>query len=602
MEHPDSSTSGRAESAGLLFPPNNRLSNAVTPSTSFSSTSTLAFPMQSSTPLTSIAARKAALFEKIGVSRNGSPANKDSSAVNSAYLATPSFTQPDWVRLVAERRDRKDTSLSVATTSTAFSGTQPTPAKLTPMPTGSTVVSSTAELGLGHPSQPYPGPSAPDITTLRRSSAGSKVKMAVMALNTMEKVRQAEGGPTWRVGAPPSTSDRDSRPGTSMRSWSRLSGTTAALAEPELQTSFPMDSELSGRGRLLSPDDKESDTERNPEDRGLLPPESDDKIDSSTPGYAAPHPDLVVDTSLAANFASYSLESIKDVEDETVEPNNQTPAGIFDKNFDTHPPDMVSPRTGLAYVILPPWARARSDDREPTLVKPSQYRLARKKIAEAHKEASEAQRSEPEQPARGVQINAATDAPTQLDLNDKSPSTTTQPDSKPPSPIQEVNCEPDERSGMQEASPPHSPGASPVPPPLAQLSRSTTTPIVLRGEGKRLPIPSKRHSTALLHGSRSSTTTHIRTVSVSNSPTPSLNRIRRSSAMTPAPIRPQHTGLQPTKFWQPPERFSRPDSVLSVSLPQWEDPVEVKAHNKIPLRKVETPGSGRKAMRFSVAF
>lgn len=599
MDHPNSSTSGRADCAGqLLLPPNNQFSTTVTPSTSFSSTSTLAFPMQS-TPLTvtSIAARKAALFEKIGASANGAPAptTKDSSAVNPAYLATPSFTQPDWVRLVAERRDRKDTCLSVATTSTAFSGTLQTPAKLTPMPTGSTVVSATADLGLGHPSQTSQGSLATDLTSRRRSSAGSKVKMAVLALNAMEKVRQAEGGPTWRVGAAPSPVDRDSRPGTSMRSWSRLSGATAAFGDPELPKSLVIDTESASRDCLSDLEDKALDGERKFEDGGLLQG-SDDEINLSTPVHAAPCPDLLVETTLTSSLAAYSLESIKDVEDETADMDDEAPVGIFNETFDTHPPDMVSPRTGLAYVILPPWARARPDDSEPKLIKPSQYRSSRKEPSVASNDHSGAPNPELSRFAHGFQPDAATGSPTQLDLN-KVPLSSTQQAPLAPDLLQEVNSEPDHRNGIAEASPPASPCASPTPPPRAQLSRSTNTPIILRGEGKRLPLPSKRHSTAL-HGTRPSTTNHIRNISICNSPTPSLSRVRRASAMTPAPIRPQYTGMQPTKFWQAPERFRRPSSVLSVSLPQWETPVDVKAHNKIPLRKVQTPGSALKPMRF----
>ncbi|KIO26022.1 hypothetical protein M407DRAFT_236152 [Tulasnella calospora MUT 4182] len=590
MDHSNSSTSHRADSAGLLLPPNNQFSTTVTPSTSFSSTSTLAFPMQPA-QLTSIAARKAALFEKIGASASGSPSTtKDSSAVNPAYLAAPSFTQPDWVRLVAERRDRRDTCLSVATTSTAYSGTQPTPAKLTPMPTGSTVVSATADLGLGHPSQSSQGSFATDLTSRRRSSASSKVKMAVLALNAMEKVRQADGGPTWRVGAAPSPVDRDSRPGTSMRSWSRLSGATAAFGEPDLPKL--LDPEISSRDR---PFDFEDNEEKNWEDGGIIRG-GDDEINLSTPVHATPYPDVPPDTTLASNLATYSLESIQDVEDEADEMDNQAPVGTLDETFDTHPPDMVSPRTGLAYVILPPWARSRPDDSEPKLIKPSQYRFSRKEPGVASKDSSGVSNSEVPRYAHGSQPTAVTSSPTQLDLSDI-PSSSTQHVPLTPDLLQEVNSEPDDRNGIPEATPPASPCASPTPPPRAQLSRSTNTPIVLRGEGKRLPVHSKRHSTAL-YGNRPSTTNHIRNMSISNSPTPSLCRVRRASAMTPAPIRPQYTGMQPTKFWQAPERFRRPSSVLSVSLPQWESPVEVKAHNKIPLRKVETPGSAVKPMRF----
>ncbi|KAG8919925.1 hypothetical protein FRC01_001024 [Tulasnella sp. 417] len=555
-----------------------------------------------SAQLTSIAARKAALFEKIGASASSSPATtKDTSAVNPAYLAAPSFTQPDWVRLVAERRDRKDTCLSVATTSTAYS--QPTPAKLTPMPTGSTVVSATMDLGLGHPSQSSQGPFATDLSSRRRSSAGSKVKMAVMALNAMEKVRQAEGGPTWRVGAAPSPVDRDSRPGTSMRSWSRLSGATAAFGEPDLPKLS--DPEFSSRDRPFEFGDKlldEEDEEKNFED-GVLIRGGDDEINLSTPVHAAPYPDVLPDTTLASNLATYSLESIKDVEDEaddTDDMDEQAPVAKFDETFDTHPPDMVSPRTGLAYVMLPPWARARPDDSEPQLIKPSQCRFSRKERGVVSKDPPEVPILEVPRYAHGLPPNAVTSSPTQLDPNEVPPSST-QHVPLTPDLLQEVNSEPGDRSGILEASPPASPCASPTPPPRAQLSRSTNTPIILRGEGKRLPVHSKRHSTAL-SGNRPSTTNHIRNMSISNSPTPSLSRVRRASAMTPAPIRPQYTGMQPTKFWQAPERFRRPSSVLSVSLPQWETPVEVKAHNKIPLRKVQTPGAAVKPMRFSGVF
>ncbi|KAG9045789.1 hypothetical protein FS837_005651 [Tulasnella sp. UAMH 9824] len=552
-----------------------------------------------SAQLTSIAARKAALFEKIGASASGSPATtKDSSAVNPVYLAAPSFTQPDWVRLVAERRDRKDTCLSVATTSTAYSGAQLTPAKLTPMPTGSTVVSATADLGLGHPSQNGQGPLATDFTSLRRSSAGSKVKMAVLALNAMEKVRQAEGGPTWRVGAAPSPVDRDSRPGTSMRSWSRLSGATAAFGEPDVLKSS--DPEISSRDRPFDFEDKLLDEEKNLEDGELIIRGGDDEINLSTPVHAAPYPDVLPDTTLASNLATYSLESIKDVEDEADDMDDEAPVGALDETFDTHPPDMVSPRTGLAYVMLPPWARSRPDDCEPKLIKPSQCRFSRKESGVASKDVSEVPNSEGPRYAHGLESIAVASSPTQLDLNEV-PSPSAQHAPLTPDLLQEVHSEPDDRNGIPEASPPTSPCASPTPPPRAQLSRSTNTPIILRGEGKRLPLHPKRHST-ILSGTRPSTTNHIRSMSISNSPTPSLSRVRRASAMTPAPIRPQYTGMQPTKFWQAPERFRRPSSVLSVSMPQWETPVETKAHNKIPLRKVQTPGSAMKAMRFSGAF
>lgn len=450
-------------------------------------------PMQASIP--SVASRKALLLEKLQGNQGSTP-----SPPKSQPWTPPVLSQPDWSKLVLERRERRDTLASTVSGTTL-------PAKLSPMPTGSTVASTAVEpAGLGLASNGFLDPGA-------RHSGVSRVRLAVLAINSMDK--SVENAPAWRVGrneeTPPS------------RSWSRMSG-AGKFGEDKLDVSWiPVDEE-----------------------------EEPSLVQSSSSETLTSEPSLMIDTK-NLSMRSRSASIVK----ETGDGHADTPGEVPE---DTHPPHMVSPRTGLAYVILPPWARRRSSvdiDTQPKEI-PTPVTKA------------------PPQP-----ILPDMDTEEQDEVAPLPP-----PRSEKRSPLKAALTSTDKAS----------PRAVSTPSPAPKIAPRRNAPIVLRGAGKA--------STSNPTSAQPSTTVPISPRQGTPLPQSARPRVQKRSASLQAPPssfpRRLSTLQPPTVFWTPPERLRQRRASFSMpTIP--DEPLALKAQNPVPLRKVNTKPAP-KPMRFSVAF
>ncbi|KAG8901773.1 hypothetical protein FRB99_005111 [Tulasnella sp. 403] len=455
----------------------------------------------STTPIASVAARKAALLEKFTGSANSKNGSSPSSVASATKLpiTSPSFTPTDWARSVSGtlsvdvQRERRDTLIS----------NYSLPRRLSPMPTGSTVASTAVEMPLG-----------PDgVRALPTMSAvGSRVRMAVMALNAMEKPVE---GPSWRIGDP-------ERSSTSMgsRSWSRLSIAT-----------------------------KVGDNE-------------------SSMSYSPGKPDMQEDTSYTSLAPSLSTSTIASANTSGNGTSYLTP---LDESFDTHPPDMISPRTSLALAILPPWLRRRStiDSETPPTSPPKKPLSIKQSESDVEMDDEEAEERDVPAPLISVTVETVPDADIPMSMTPPRPS-----------------------PSMLVASPSPSPKPTPS---VSQPIRRTTKPVMLRGLGKP---PSRPASTMRSY----TTASHSRSGSLAQSVTsiaPSERVRPRPASVVPRAPPPRNFTPNPTKIvpFDFESRPRRPSSVLSMASSA---PVTVRAQNKVPLRKVST--NAPKPMRFSMAF
>ncbi|KAG8875706.1 hypothetical protein FRB97_004787 [Tulasnella sp. 331] len=421
----------------------------------------------SSTSMASVAARKAALFEKFGT--GASPAtptasHSDMSPSSSGATSTNNWRMGGGTGFVKERRDSLIPGLIE---------------QLVPAHTGSTIASTATAVESISPINPESS-SPPKL-----GASVSRVRMAIMALNAKEQPASASP-----VGITPSS-------GRVSRSWSRMSSFTQ-INEGDEESNV-----LEAQGKWLTLEEEEH----------------------------VATPSLVHSADVSS--ASTSVTSL-DAEDES---------------FDTHPPDMVSPRTVLAHVVHPPAPPVRKLTRPWSFT--SSYTM--------------------DQPITAPNTVSPLPEPIMEDKVIEPPAAT---------PIEETVEESLEEQTPSEALP-DTPRATSFPASIQQAPRKNNTPITLRGEGRKVTFPSSPSS---------STTTlrkvHNRSTSHTPSSRPSSRSLTKSISASPLPTMAIRTR-------------SRLSSI-TVPLIAHEGPVTIKAQNRYPLREVKTLAP--RPMRFSVAL
>ncbi|KAG9036521.1 hypothetical protein FRB95_008576 [Tulasnella sp. JGI-2019a] len=435
------------------------------------------------TAMTSLAARKAALFEKFG---GGSPpmtttTSNSPSAISSVWSPGVGSTN-NWKASVSTGlvRERRESLVPVE--------------QLLPAHTGSTVASTAVESATVQSSDTSSSP--PKLVT-----SVSRVKLAIMAINAKDQPAKGDN---------PSPSNG----GRMSRSWSRMSGFT------QINEGDGLESIASVKWLTL-------------EEEG-----------SGTPSLSHSR-----DTSMASTMMA------------------------MDESFDTHPPDMVSPRTTLAHVVHPPAPPARKLSQHWSFTTPVDPPV----IAPL----SEPVPSPPQIIHEDVDevVNLITRPATPVEEPQLPPAPVTEQDTDTPQPI------------STSPTPAPVPESIPAPAPAPTLC-GKTTPIILRGEGRKVTLPLSRADPV-----KRTAKSHIR---------------RPSSSMTQIPIRPSSSRAliksisvsasvsSPTSPAPRTLSRNRISSSITVSIPVHDGPVIIKAQNQHPLRKVKT--SAPPPMRFSMAL
>lgn len=377
--------------------------------------STVASSLQLST-MTSLAARKAALFEKIGGVAPSASASSDRqswSGLDTRWKATGPSSPLSLPDQSDRRRSMGSDDLFLAP-------------KLAPVLTGSTVASTAVD---------QTSPSGTGVPENSLKSTASRVKLAIMAINAIQKPSEvgehAAGGGSGRLS----------------RSMSRMSSVTQVTETEPSAFSTP--------AKWFALDGGEE-----------------------TPTFSRS-----MDTSMTA---SASMES--------------------EEPFDTHPPDMVSPRTVLAHVVHPR-SLLRKVSQEPTFTTISYIT-----------------------PSFGTRSSLST-APVM-------------------DPVEEVSTTPEApREPERSTTPDTTTSPAPAPPVLR------STPIILRGQGK-VSFPSSasaaspvkrttstRHLVRSAHTRTPSTTTParsrcVRQLSTARASSPHSHHKRRDSSV----VLPVHDG------------------------------------------------------------
>ena len=135
------------------------------------------YELGASLAVPSIASRKAALFKRL----DGGNSMPRPTTTIPAILSVPSFTKPDWVKALEEERMEEVTT-----------------EKLLPLMTGSTIASTVVD-GTSPFGNTDPFYERGSGDRLQPRYAVSKVRLAVQALNALEKTRTSDET-SWRVG------------------------------------------------------------------------------------------------------------------------------------------------------------------------------------------------------------------------------------------------------------------------------------------------------------------------------------------------------------------------------------------------------------------